>query len=118
MAEYHRGKRHGLSLCCSNISADKSENNMDTSQATEDCWLVKLDSAGNIGWQNTIGGNLRDMASYSVQQTADMGYILCLSSYSNISGDKTENNMDTTLASADYWIVKTDSSGNIQCQNT
>jgi hypothetical protein len=35
-------------------------------------------------------------------------------SISNISGDKSE----TCLGSGDYWIVKIDSMGNIQWENT
>ncbi|MBK7971096.1 MAG: hypothetical protein IPK08_20440 [Bacteroidetes bacterium] len=47
-------------------------------------------------------------------QTADGGYILGGWSTSGISGDKTENGGGYT----DYWIVKTDSLGIIQWQNT
>ena len=69
--------------------------------------------AQNIEWQNTIGGSGGDY-SLSLQQTADGGYVLGGTSDSNISGDKTEN----SNGSYDYWIVKTDTSGNIQWQNT
>jgi hypothetical protein len=50
----------------------------------------------------------------SIQQTADGGYILGGYSGSNISGDKTE----TCIGGNDYWIVKTDSIGIYQWQNT
>ncbi len=100
----------------SSISGDKTENTIGGTGA-KDYWIVKTDSTGNILWQNTIGGNDEDWL-YSIQQTTDGGYILGGSSISNISGDKTENNWDTTLITVDYWIVKTDSSGNIQWQNT
>jgi hypothetical protein len=69
-----------------------------------------------IQWQNTIGGSRHDYF-YSVQQTTDGGYILGGMSQSDISGDKTENNIGI-LGTNDYWIVKTDSAGNIQWQNT
>jgi hypothetical protein len=80
--------------------------------------LVLLVSASKllsqeIEWQNTIGGGQDDQL-YSIQQTADGGYILGGRSRSNISGDKTEN----CSAIGDYWIVKTDDMGNIQWQNT
>jgi hypothetical protein len=68
---------------------------------------------GSIQWQNTIGGSSTDEL-YSIQQTTDGGYILGGTSYSNISGDKTEN----SIGNGDYWMVKTDSLGNIQWQNT
>jgi hypothetical protein len=51
---------------------------------------VKTDAGGNIQWQNTIGASGNDRL-YSVQQTADGGYILGGYSESNISGEKTEN---------------------------
>ena len=97
----------GYSL--SDISGDKYENSIGLS----DYWIVKIDSLGNLKWQNTIGGNSFDEL-YSIQQTADGGYILGGSSRSNISGDKTEN----CIGWSDFWTVKTDSSGNIQWQNT
>ncbi|HRA58293.1 MAG TPA: T9SS type A sorting domain-containing protein [Bacteroidia bacterium] len=93
----------------SNISIDKTENSFGGS----DYWVVKLDSIGNIQWQNTIGGNSDDILN-SIQQTSDGGYILGGSSYSDISGDKTENSQ----GDFDYWVVKLDVSGNIQWQNT
>ncbi|MFI5172810.1 MAG: T9SS type A sorting domain-containing protein [Chitinophagales bacterium] len=98
----------------SNISGDKNENNQDTSLITPDYWIIKTDSFGNIQWQNTIGGNLDDLL-YSIDQTSDGGYILGGYSWSNISGDKTENSWG---GSKDYWVVKLDTTGNIQWQNT
>ena len=93
----------------SNISGDKTENSL----GGYDYWIVKTDSLGVIQWQNTIGGNYNDYL-ISLQQTTDGGYILGGYSWSNISGDKTEN----CYGSADYWLVKTDSLGVIQWQNT
>jgi len=93
----------------SNISGDKTED----SQGLEDYWLLKLDSMGNIQLQKTIGGNMEDDLM-SVQQTTDGGYILGGYSQSDISGDKTENSQ----GDYDYWVVKLDTIGNIQWQNT
>jgi hypothetical protein len=93
----------------SNISGDKTE----SSQGYDDYWIVKTDNLGIIQWQNTIGGSGVD-ALFSIAQTTDSGYILGGVSISNISGDKSENNNGDT----DYWIIKTDSIGNIQWQNT
>jgi hypothetical protein len=93
----------------SGIGADKTEICLGGS----DYWMVKLDSAGNIQWQNTIGGSATDILK-SIIQTNDGGYMLAGYSNSPLSGDKTENNM----GDYDYWIVKTDSAGNIQWQNT
>jgi hypothetical protein len=93
----------------SNISSDKTEDSI----GGYDFWVVKLDSLGNIQWDNTIGGSM-DEGPNSIEQTSDGGYILGGFSNSNISGDKTEN----SKGGYDYWMVKTDSLGSIQWQNT
>ncbi|OQA12056.1 MAG: hypothetical protein BWY67_00543 [Bacteroidetes bacterium ADurb.Bin397] len=95
----------------SNLSGDKTENNI----GNDDYWIVKTDETGVIEWQNTIGGNGIDRLN-SLTQTSDGGYILGGYSSSDISGDKTENGVGN--GSSDYWIIKTDSLGNIQWQNT
>lgn len=93
----------------SGISGDKTEGNI----GLEDYWIVKIDSIGNIQWQNTIGGN-NEEELYSIGQTADGGYIIAGASRSGISGDKTES----SNGNFDYWIVKTDSLGVIEWQQT
>jgi hypothetical protein len=40
-----------------------------------DAWIMKLDSTGGVTWQKTYGGVSNDYA-YSIQQTADGGYIV------------------------------------------
>lgn len=79
-----------------------------------DYWIIKIDSLGNIIWQNTIGGTSTDNLN-AMTKTADGGFILAGYSFSGISGDKTENPYN---ASSDYWIIKIDSLGNIVWQNT
>lgn len=66
-----------------------------------------------IEWQNTIGGSDTDDLHCFVS-TSDGGYLLAGKSNSPISGDKTEN----SIGGYDYWIVKIDSNGVIQWQNT
>ncbi len=72
-----------------------------------DCWIVKLDASGNIQWQRCLGGSGYDYA-YSIQQTADGGYIVAGYTNSN-NGDVTGNH-----GNSDYWIVKLDANGNFQ----
>lgn len=91
------------------ISGDKNEN----SNGLSDYWIVKLDAGGNITWQNTIGGS-KDDYLHCTRQTTDGGYILGGQSLSGISGDKTED----SIGYYDFWIIKTDSTGNILWQNT
>lgn len=76
-----------------------------------DMWVVKLDNAGNVQWQKTLGGSGNDVAKY-VQQTTDAGYIVAGKTYSN-DGDVTGNH-----GNADAWVVKLDNAGNIQWQKT
>lgn len=87
----------------SGISGDKTE----TNKGGWDFWIVKLDAAGNITWDKTLGGTDEDHF-YTIQQTAEGGYILGGNSLSGISGDKTQ----PSKGGGDYWIIKLNSSGN------
>ena len=93
----------------SNISGEKNEN----SRGDLDYWILKLDSTGNIIWQKSFGGNNEDTL-WTVLQTSDGGYMIGGYSDSDISGEKNENSQ----GDLDYWVLKLDSSGNIQWQNT
>jgi hypothetical protein len=78
---------------------------------SDDYWIVKLDSVGNITWQKSLGGSGNDEA-YTIQQTTDSGYIVAGWTISN-DGDVTGNHSSLTT---DYWIVKLDKDGNITWQ--
>ncbi|MEX2350099.1 MAG: hypothetical protein WD554_04410, partial [Flavobacteriaceae bacterium] len=69
-----------------------------------DYWIVKLDSNGSLIWQKSLGGTGDDRA-YSIQQTADGGFIVAGESDSN-NGDVSGNNGLT-----DFWVVKLDENG-------
>ena len=66
---------------------------------------MKLDSDGNIDWGNIQGGTGGDYAS-SIQQTSDGGYI--------VAGDTDSFG----AGGSDFWIVKIDSDGSVDWQNT
>ncbi|MBK7967135.1 MAG: hypothetical protein IPK10_18930 [Bacteroidetes bacterium] len=78
-----------------------------------DYWIIKIDSIGNIIWQQTIGGSDSDQL-ISIRGTNDGGCICGGNSMSNISVDKTENDNGF----GDLWILKLDYLGNIEWQNT
>ena len=94
----------------SNSTDGDATSNHATTGST-DYWVVKLDQIGNIQWQKSLGGNSFEYA-YSIRQTVDDGYIISGYSASN-NGDVTENH-----GGPDYWIVKLNSSGNIQWQKS
>ena len=97
----------------SGILGDKLENNMDSSLASSDIWIIKINSKGMMQWQKTYGGTGSE-SLYSLKMTLDGGYLLGGYSNSNISGNKTENSM----GGYDFWLVKIDSAGGILWQNT
>ena len=76
-----------------------------------DFWVVKLNSLGVLQWQKTLGGSGWDEA-WSVQQTADGGYIVA-GRTTSLDGDVTENH-----GAFDFWVVKLDSVGVLQWQKS
>ena len=76
-----------------------------------DYWIVKLNSAGAIQWQKTLGGSNNEIAG-DIHPTSDGGYIVAGGSYST-DGDITGNH-----GSGDVWIVKLNSIGAIQWQKS
>ena len=81
------------------ISGDKSENS-----ASNDIWLIELDSNGNLIADKTYGTNSTEYPE-QILQTSDGNYVV-VSSVDELSGDNTEApNGDT-----DYWLFKVDKS--------
>ena len=70
----------------------------------KDVLLLKTDLSGNILWAKTIGGKGNDIA-YSIKKTSEGGFIIVgsTSSYVSVPSD-----------SSNFYIIKTDSSGNIE----
>ncbi|ASJ02674.1 hypothetical protein A3L09_05075 [Thermococcus profundus] len=69
-------------------------------QGSDDVYLVKIDSKGNLEWEKRFEGDDNDGA-YDVQQTPDGGYITVGYTESLKSGRK-------------VYLIKTDSSGNLE----
>ena len=68
-------------------------------------WLVKIDNFGEIEWNQTYGGLWEDTA-YSLVTTSDEGYALAGSTES------------FDVEWHDFWLVKTDSTGNMMWNQT
>ena len=92
----------------SGVGGDKSEPKF----GINDYWVVKTDAQGVKLWDKVYGGPGYEQYRVSVQ-TADHGYIHGGSSNSAIGGNKT----DASMGGLDYWLVKTDSMGNIVWDN-
>ncbi len=76
-----------------------------------DGWIVKLNTNGQITWQECYGGS-GDESFMTIQETSDGGFILGGNSTS-VDGDVTGNHGNT-----DYWIVKLDTLGFIEWQKS
>ena len=69
-----------------------------------DVWILKLNAAGGVQWQKTLGSAGFDQAN-SVQTTSDGGYV--------VAGDTSFG-----AGSIDVWVLKLDNSGNTMWQQT
>ncbi|PSR53947.1 hypothetical protein AHMF7605_10670 [Adhaeribacter arboris] len=78
-------------------SGEKSEEK----RGQDDYWVVKLDHAGNINWDRTLGGTSSEQLS-SLLITSDGNYLVGGSSYSQNDGDKSQS----LKGIQDYWIIK------------
>lgn len=77
-----------------------------------DYWILKLDNSGNLQWNRCYGGSSFE-GVYSIIQTTDGGYIMTGETLSN-DGDVLNN----TFGLSNAWVVKINSTGNIQWQKT
>jgi hypothetical protein len=71
----------------------------------DDFWLVKTDSSGNMEWNQTYGGTIREYG-FCLVQASDGGYAFAGSTCTFGAGNH------------DSWLVKTDSSGNMEWNQT
>lgn len=89
------------------IGGDNTHPNRDTTNATVDYWIIRVDAFGNKLWDQRYGGISNDEL-YSVTQTPDGGFLVTGKSFSGVGGDKTQ----PSQGGNDIWVVKTDISGN------
>jgi len=86
-------------------------NNVTLSQ-NSDAWLVMIDTALNILWDKSIGGERGEIINSSVVNPVENKYFFVTYSNSDISCEKSENNKSYPNTSYDYWIYCVDSLGN------
>ncbi len=105
---YSVGRSHGENLFIAGTSnSGKNGDKSQAGQGDKDYWLLKLDKNGSKLWDKSFGGSKDDELRAST--FTDQGhYVLAGSSYSNVSGDKTQ----ASQGASDYWLVEVDESGN------
>jgi hypothetical protein len=74
----------------------KESNNLDY-----DIYVVKLDSLGNVQWENEIGAPETEQYAFDIQQTSDNGYILA--GYDNFSLSRYFLVMKLNSAGTEVW---------------
>ena len=78
---------------------------------SDDIWIVKTDSIGNILWQKIYGG-LEDEYAYAMQVTDDGGYLVA--GYAN----STDFDVTGNHGEDDVWILKLNSIGDLIWQKS
>ncbi|QNF32134.1 T9SS type A sorting domain-containing protein [Adhaeribacter swui] len=81
----------------SGVSGDKTQ----ASQGGKDYWVVKIDPAGKVLWDQRQGGSDTEELRAALL-TSDNGYLLAGRSNSGVSGDRSQPSQGLT----DYWLVK------------
>lgn len=75
--------------------------------SSQEYWLVKLDSQGNIEWEKIYGSSASEAAS-SVDVTSDGGYIMV-----GYTQGANGNVSASPQGTSDMWIVKVDAQGDL-----
>lgn len=69
-----------------------------------DAWLLKVDSNGEIEWENSFGGTDIDFA-FSVIEDTDGGFVFVGGSFS------ADGDINSNQGEADAWVLKVDNNG-------
>lgn len=95
----------------SSNDGDVSENN-----GSNDLWIVKLDSNGNIIWEKSHGFSGSDQG-FGILQTSDNGYLINGTLDVSASNGDGSDKFFKKHAGGDYWTIKLDASGNKEWRN-
>ena len=91
--------------------SDSNDGDVSGNHGSNDVWVVKLNGAGIIQWQKSLGGSGGEgIGISSIKQTTDGGYIVSASASVN-DGDVSGNH-----GYEDAWVVKLNSVGVIEWQ--
>lgn len=92
-------------------TSNSDDGDLTVNYGSNDYWVIKISSEGNLEWQKSLGGSNGE-TSYDVIQTKDSGYIISGFSRSN------DNDVSSNNGGEDIWIVKLDSTGNIEWEKS
>ncbi len=87
-------------------NSNSDDGDIGNNYGSYDAWIFKLNSDGNLEWENNYGGSDLDHIN-QVQQTEDGGYILAGWTQSN------DGNIGDNYGEYDAWIIKLNTSGNL-----
>jgi hypothetical protein len=95
------------------IVGDTRSNDLEISQnnGAADLWIVKITPEGTLLWEKTLGGSSFDVGR-SISKTQDNGFLVSGSSRSS------DGNLTSNRGQNDAWVVKINSSGNLEWQKT
>ena len=93
------------------IVGDTRSSDLDISQnnGAADLWVMKITPDGTLLWEKTLGGSSFDVGR-SISKTQDNGFLISGSSRS------TNGNLTSNKGQNDAWVVKINSSGNLEWQ--
>ena len=95
------------------IVGDTRSNDLEISQnnGAADLWIVKITPEGTLLWEKTLGCSSFDVGR-SISKTQDNGFLVSGSSRSS------DGNLTSNKGQNDAWVVKINSSGNLEWQKT
>lgn len=91
--------------------SDSPDGDVTGHHGATDCWVVKLQSTGDIEWQRALGGSNFDHG-YSVSPTNDGGYIVAGQSQS------TDGHVAGNIYGSAAWVLKLNFEGKVLWQKT
>jgi Secretion system C-terminal sorting domain len=98
----------GFVLAGASDSNDGDVSGNHSGPGSNDYWVLKVDSVGQLLWQNALGGTDFDRAENVVRTSANGGFV--------VTGRSSSTDGDVTGAHGDYdcWVVGLDSNGLLQ----
>jgi len=91
--------------------SSSSDEDVSANYGERDFWVVKVDSAGNLEWENNYGGSKYENYPLSIENVDNNGYVLA----GKISGYDSATNHDIPeyYGNDDIWVAKLDKTGTL-----